>query len=417
MHIAMLGTLGMPTRTVASASDPDTDAVIALDGSGAADFGVIPQEVGPRLVALGHRVTLYCRADRQDPAEEWHGMRLVTLRAFGPSPTAREAGWSRARSLGTFLQTARSAARLLRENTTDTAFVFGTANAIALPVLRSGRVPSGLYLDSQQTAAVPGKRLEPLAERVAVRFADALLSDDQEVAERFRAQFSALVEVVTMSGDSSAVPRSHRRLAELDLFPRGYHLAVSARPDEDHLPQIIEGFRRSGTHRPLVIVPRVSAVSPRTIEQLAGDDPRVLVLGGTADEELIAELTAHALSYLHGCAIGRADASLRHAMDGGAAVIAWDAGIGRRTDAGEACKCSGSADALARAIDLVDEEPHEAMALGTRLRARAQQRSRWDAIAEQYERIAFALLEGRSIREPRAHFDRRRWSPDAIAGS
>ena len=110
-HIALMGTRGVPARY--------------------GGFETAMEEIGQRLVADGHEVTVYCRSGnsgQEVEPTEYLGMKLVHLPAL------------RHRSLETLSHTFLSAAHtLLTRRSFDAVVLCNSANAVALPLLRLAR--------------------------------------------------------------------------------------------------------------------------------------------------------------------------------------------------------------------------------------------------------------------------------------
>src|SRR5690606_3285200 len=100
---------------------------------------------------------------------------------------------------------------------------------------------------------------------------------------------------------------------------------------ENHVREIVEGYRSSAASRPLVVVgaaPYSDAYTAR-VREAAGDDPRIRLLGGVWDQELLDQLYGGALTYLHGHSVGGTNPSLLRAIGSGAATVAFDVDFNR----------------------------------------------------------------------------------------
>src|SRR3954451_6377944 len=95
-------------------------------------FETAVEEIGKRLAAGGHEVTVYCRGERH-PEPEYLGMRLVYLPAIEKkvAETLSHTGLS-------VLHAFRG--KIGKEGA-DVALLFNAANAPMLPVLRTLRIP------------------------------------------------------------------------------------------------------------------------------------------------------------------------------------------------------------------------------------------------------------------------------------
>jgi glycosyltransferase involved in cell wall biosynthesis len=372
LHVAMVGTRGVPARY--------------------GGFETAVEEIGSRLAARGHRVRIYCRrgpeteADAGPARTEYLGMELVTL------PAARR------RSLETLSHTALSVAHLARHRT-DVAFVFNAANAPLLPVLRAARIPVATHVDGLEWRRAKwgptGQRYYRAAETAAVRLSDALIADAQGIADYYRDEYGADSRLITY-GAPDLTDVGNDRLAELGLTPNGYHLVVARFEPENHVDVIVEGYVAGDAVRPLVVVGSApySHGYTRRISDLAASDPRVRLLGGVWDQDLLDQLYAGALTYLHGHSVGGTNPSLLRAIGGGTATAAYDVGFNHDVlgDAGRYFRTPADVAArLAEAEDDVAGCADRGKALAERATAYD-----WDLVADGYEQLAHDLAARRT---------------------
>jgi glycosyltransferase involved in cell wall biosynthesis len=386
LHVAMVGTRGVPARY--------------------GGFETAVEEIGSRLAARGHRVRTYCRRgpeaerDPAPPLTRYLGMELVTLPA------------TRRRSLETLSHTALSVAHLARHRT-DVAFVFNAANAPLLPVLRAARIPVATHVDGLEWRRAKwgpaGQRYYRAAETAAVRLSDALIADAQGIADYYRDEYGADSRLITY-GAPDLSGAGHERLAELDLTPNGYHLVVARFEPENHVDMIVEGYVAGDAVHPLVVVGSApySHGYTRRIADLAASDPRVRLLGGVWDQELLDQLYAGALTYLHGHSVGGTNPSLLRAIGGGTATAAYDVAFNRDVlgDAGRYFRTP--ADVTARVAE-AEGDPAACADRGKALAERATAYD-WDLVTDGYEQLAHDLA-ARSTPGPRP-LARRRNAPE-----
>jgi glycosyltransferase involved in cell wall biosynthesis len=362
MSIAMVGTRGVPARY--------------------GGFETAVEEVGKRLAAAGHRVVVYCRTARDDDAARpasYLGMELVHL------PAARK------RALETLSHSALSVGHLLAHRT-DTAFVFNAANAPLLPVIRAARIPVATHVDGLEWQRAKwggaGRRYYRGAEALAVRWSDALIADAVGIADYYRREFDAPTTLLTY-GAPLIAPGSDR-LAELDLEPGGYHLVVARFEPENHVDVIVDGYRRSGATKPLVVVGSAPYSDEYTGRVRALADERVRFLGGVWDQEQLDQLYGNCFTYLHGHSVGGTNPSLLRALGAGAAVLAFDVDFNREVTA-EAGRYWTGAEDVARLIEAAEADPSDVTTSGARARELAV-RYDWDDVAAGYEQLARRLV-------------------------
>lgn len=367
LSIAMLGVRGVPARY--------------------GGFETAVEEVGRRLADRGHEVRVYCRARNVDvPRTDYLGMRLVTLPAM------------RRRSLETLSHTGLSVAHLLRHRT-DVAFMFNAANAPWLPLLRVARVPVATHVDGlewQRAKWGPtGRRFYRNAESWCVRWSDALIADAQGIRAYYRQEFDVATELIAYGAPIVDATRCER-LREIGLDPGGYHLVVARFEPENHVDVIVDGYVRSTARLPLVVVgsaPYSDAYTAR-VRALAGPDPRVRLLGGVWDQELLDQLYANACTYLHGQSVGGTNPSLLRAIGAGTATIAFDVSFNREVlrDDGRFFRSPGD---VSQEIESAEGDAILTRSRGDALRSRARDYD-WERVADQYERLAADLASGRS---------------------
>ncbi|WP_207709622.1 DUF1972 domain-containing protein [Actinomadura macrotermitis] len=357
-------------------------------------FETAVEEIGRRLVAAGHEVTVYCRGERH--GDEYLGMRLVYLPAIEKkvAETLSHTGFS---VLHAFRE------KIGRDGA-DVALVFNAANAPLLPVLRTLRIPVATHVDGLEWKRTKwsgaGQRYYRAAEALAVRWSDALIADARGIQDYYRERFGA--ESVFIAYGAPILERPDvAKLTEAGYAPGEYHLVVARFEPENHVHLAIEGYRRSSATRPLVVVGSAPYADEYTarLKALAGDDPRITFLGGVWDQDLLDSLYAGALSYVHGHSVGGTNPSLLRAMGAGAPVLAYDVNFNREVLGEDAGRFFGDAASLAAEIEAAEADPGRAADRGAAARKRAAERYVWDDVAAAYERLCADLAARRLTRK------------------
>jgi glycosyltransferase involved in cell wall biosynthesis len=264
-----------------------------------------------------------------------------------------------------------------------------------VPFLRSLRIPVAVHVDGLEWKRGKwrgaGRRYYRWAESHAVRHADALIADARGIADYYRAVHGAATELLAYGAPIIDEP-THAAIEGIGLAPQGYHLVVARFEPENHVDVIVEGYARSDSRLPLVVVgsaPYAAAHTARIAELAAGDD-RIRLLGGVFDQQLLDELYANAASYLHGHSVGGTNPSLLRAMGAGPHVIAWDVSFNREV-AGGVATYFGSPDSVAAQLHEAEANPDVTFARGVRLRERARKLYDWEQVADGYEALAHKL--------------------------
>lgn len=357
MRIAMIGTRGVPARY--------------------GGFETAVEEIGSRLAAAGHQVRVYCRG-AQDRLAQYKGMELVHLPAV------------RAKTLETLSHTTVSVGHLLAHRT-DVALVFNAANAPLLPAIRAARIPVATHVDGLEWKRAKwsgaGQRYYLAAERLAVRWSDALIADALAIQDYYRERYGAASVMIPYGAPIQEGPDT-ALLEGAGYEPGGYHLVVARFEPENHVAEIVAGYARSAARYPLVVVGSApyAAEYTRRIERSAAGDPRIRLVGGVWDQALLDALYAGCASYLHGHSVGGTNPSLLRAMGAGAPVIAYDVAFNREV-LGEAGLFFSGEDQLAKVLETVEQRRDEEIARGAAGRERARTAYTWEDVAARYERL------------------------------
>jgi glycosyltransferase involved in cell wall biosynthesis len=371
MRIALIGTRGVPARY--------------------GGFETCVEEVGSRLAAAGHAVTVYCRRTPDHPVLSTHrGMRLITLPAL------------RRRSLETLSHTFTSVAHVVAHERPDAALLFNAANAPLLPALRLGGIPVGTHVDGlewQRGKWGPcAQRYYRLAESLAVRWSDALIADARGIADYYRDEFGVSTELISYG--APIVRARAGAVAALSLAPRGYHLVVSRFEPENHLAEIVDGYVRSSTTRTLVVVGDAPYGADYIVKVRAKADNRVRFLGSIWDQDLLDQLYANAFVYWHGHSVGGTNPSLLRAIGAGAPTNAFDVSFNREVLRGSGRFWSGPAD-VTGLVEEAERDPAAVVQRGSMALAEAA-RYDWDDVARSYQLLCNRLAEGQLRRTPGA---------------
>lgn len=372
LRIALLGTRGAPARY--------------------GGFETAVEEVGRRLVEDGHDVTVYCRTGNSGQTPEprrFLGMRLVHLPAVKKS------------SLETLSHTFLTALHLLFQPRYDAYVLCNAANAPVLPLLKLKGTPVAVHVDGLEWRRSKwgpvGQKYYRIAESLSVRWADALIADAYGIQCYYSDEFGALTEGIAYG--APIVEPGTDKLAEMGVEPQGYHLVVARFEPENHVDLMIEGYLRSGAQHPLVVVgssPYSNEYNEK-VRALADSDPRVRLVGGVWDQDLLDQLYANALTYLHGHSVGGTNPSLLRAMGAGAHTVAYDVVFNREV-AGPHADYAADAAGVAAAIDKAEADPQAAHAAGRALVDRAALLYRWDDVARRYADLCVTMAAGGSQR-------------------
>lgn len=360
MHVAILGTRGVPARY--------------------GGFETFAEELGARLAARGHRVTVYTRRHVAVAGlEECRGVRVRVLPAL------------RTKALETLSHTFLSVLDpALRR--AEVVLLCNAANAVFIPLLHARRLPVVLNVDGLERKRRKwgplARRYYLLSERLAARWADVVVSDARVIQRYYRRAWGRESVMIPYGGDLPR-PLGTSTLAALGLQPRGYFLYVSRFEPENNPDRVAEAYRQVPGTAPLVLVggaPYAAALT-RRVRALAAADPRIL-LPGPVYGEGYRELLFHARAYIHATEVGGTHPALVEAMGAGLLVFFLDNPANREVvgEAGVDFRFDGEP-TLTQVLTEYLAHPALYDPLRAVARARVADCYRWDSVAAAYERV------------------------------
>ncbi len=357
MKVALLGTRGIPAQH--------------------GGFETAVEFIGPGLAERGWDVTVYCRNPGQH-LRDYRGVRLVNLPAL------------RMRSAETLSHTALSAGHAMFQGL-DVAIVFNSGNAPFVAPLKLRGLPVAVHIDGLEAQRAKweglGAKYYSWAERSSVRRADAVIADARAIGDYVRGRYGRDSVYLPYGAPIRLGPPE--RLATVGLRADGYHLTVARFEPENHVVEIVRGYRSSSARLPLVVVGAASYSHEyaAAVAQAAHGDDRIQLMGSVWDQDLLDDLYAGARSVLHGHSVGGTNPSLLRAMGAGSRVTAFDCVFNREVlgDTGQWFSDEAGVGSMVEHDEAVGDDR------GGRARSRAARLYRWEDVIDGYAALCERL--------------------------
>lgn len=358
MRIAIIGCRGVPARY--------------------GGFETLAEELGRRLAARGHHVTVYGRTAFVDAGLRSHrGMRLVVL----PAP--------RRKHLETVLHTLLASIHAAMEGF-DAVLMLNAANVPWVRILQLAGIPVALNVDGLERKrrkwGRAGRAYYRLCERLAALVPDTLITDAEVIQRYYRRSYRAPSRMIAYGGDLEP-PSGTATLDGLGLEPASYLLYVSRFEPENNPDRVVAAYEEAGLDLPLVMVGG-APYAPRLMErirELAG--PRVL-LPGPIYGEAYRELLFNCRLYIHATEVGGTHPALVEAMGAERPVLFYDTPENREVVGAAGLPfCFEGPRRLDRVLQEVLGRAGRLEELAVRARTRVEARYRWDAVADAYEEV------------------------------
>ncbi len=365
LRIALLGSRGIPA---------------AYGG-----YETFLEELSWRLVERGHDVTVYCRSKYTPRTMRQHrGARLVVL------PTIRT------KHLDTPVHTFLSALDTWRRHF-DAALLVNGANAMFVPLLRLGRLPTALHVDGiekQRSKWGPfGRWVYSASERLACRVPNRLVTDAEVIEQHYERLYGASSTMIPYGVSPEHLPPGET-LQQLGLESRRYFLYVSRFEPENNPHRVAEAYRDVPGDVPLVMVGTAPYADDFIRSFTEGADPRVLFPGPIYGEGY-RELQSHALAYIQATEVGGTHPALVEAMGYGNCLAVNEVPENVEVAGPDALYFRAQEpETLAQRLTWVLQHPEEVAARRERMADRAAQLYSWDAVTARYEAL-FEELAGR----------------------
>lgn len=340
-------------------------------------FETFAAELGTRLIARGHDVTVYCRAD--GPAE-WNGIHRIVLPAIG------------AKYFETVSHTLFSALDALRRDF-DVVLLCNAANAFVLPLLRAARIPAAINVDGIERRRrkwnLLGRAHYAIGEAFSTQFA-TVVADADVIANYYRENY-AIQPVVIPYGAEFPVEEDSEVLQRLGVQSRNYILYVSRFEPENNPLEVVKAYEAARVDVPLVMLGK-GLYAPDLVKELESHASQQILFPGALYGADYRTLQRHALAYIQATEVGGTHPALIEAMASGGFVLAHDTPENREV----------GGDSMGyfqlRPIETLSGTLRESLAdragmdgFRVKARQRAAERYGWEKVTDAYEALLLEL--------------------------
>lgn len=372
MKIALIGTRGVP--------------------SSYGGFETCAEQLGARLAARGHEVTVYCRSHHITYSHRvYRGMRLVKL------PTIRN------KYLDTILHTFLSSLHALTQPY-DICLYFIVGNSLVswLPRLAGKRTILNVDgLDWQRKKwPGPAKHYIRFAERMATVLPNEAVTDSRVVQKYYQDRYGAFVHHIAYGSEVAPLPPGDE-LRKWGLEPRKYILFVGRLVPENCVDHLLDAFTTLRDRKGMkCVIVGDSVYDDAYIAQLKARKNDDIVFTGYVFGDGYRELSANAYCFVETTSVGGTHPALLEAMGFGSCVVANDIAENLETmgEAGFSYPGRQGAKGLGKVLQHLIDNPDLVAERRKMSLAQAQQNYTWDVTTDQY----FALFESTLAARSRA---------------
>jgi glycosyltransferase involved in cell wall biosynthesis len=344
-------------------------------------FETFAEELSIRLVARGHDVTVYCRANNVQYAHPtYKGVRLVVLPTIGTKYLDTVTH--------TFISVLHSIPRRF-----DCILMCNAANAIFSAVHRLSGTPVALNVDGierkRKKWGFLGKTYYLWSEYLATRIPNVIVTDAAVIHEYYTRTYGKPSVMIAYGAECSRLPTT-AILDRLNVRPGEYFLYVSRLERENNAHLVIDAFERVQTNKELLIVGDAPYARPY-IERLKTTRDRRVHFPGAVYGTGYRELQSHAYAYIHATEVGGTHPALVEAMGAGNVVIVFDTPENREV-VGDCGLFFDSVDTLVKQMYAALKDPSLVESMSTAAQERAKALYSWDAVTDAYEKLFSDLM-------------------------
>jgi glycosyltransferase involved in cell wall biosynthesis len=365
MKIAILGTRGIPANY--------------------GGFETFAEQLGTRLAARGHAITVYGRKHYSTTSEPtYKGVNLVVLSTI------------RHKYFDTVIHTLLSILHATPRRY-DAILICNAANSVFSFIPRLFGTPTLVNVDGLERKRKKwnwmGRQYYLISEWLSTFLPTAIVTDAKVIQDYYATRYRKESEMIAY-GAEVARRADPEKLLKFDLRPNRYALYVSRLEPENNAHLVIEAYGRVNTDMPLVIVGGAPYADEYIARLKSVKDPRVKFLGFVFGEDYRA-LQQNAYCYIHATEVGGTHPALIEAMGAGncTLTLATPENVEVIGDAGLSYK---SAEELSLYLQRVIDDPAIIAEYRHRAMDRVNERYNWERITDRYEEL-LARLAGVEI--------------------
>lgn len=296
MKLAILGTRGIPAQY--------------------GGFETFAEELAVRLVQHGVDVTVFCELQAQHQVAEYKGVKLCYVPVFQLGP------------LTTIIFDLLCLWRARKDFNVVYMLGYGASLFCFLPRIWGKKV--WVNMDGVEWArskwSWPAKLWLKIMEAVAMWTPSRIIADADAILKHLENRYSHLPPSTFIPYGAKVIdiPPLESILDEWNLQSKSYLLVVCRLEPENHLLEIIQGYRASAVAMPLIILGNHLAGTPYVKSLVGYSSENIRFLGTVYDHDKLLALRYHSYAYLHGHSVGGTNPSLLEAMGCGNGIVAHD---------------------------------------------------------------------------------------------
>ena len=232
-------------------------------------------------------------------------------------------------------------------------------------------------------------------EKMGVFWSDQIVADSRGIKKYYDKKYQkntkfiayGVSEIPKIEWDEKQLPDA---LKEGITINPSYWLVVARLEPENNIHSIIEGYLKSSTKKPLIVVGNfLSADYKETLNKIierADEDKNVIFTGGIYNQTSLNMLRQNCFGYIHGHSVGGTNPSLIEAMVMENVILAHQNQFNEEVCDDSALYFKDSED-IKNIINQVDSNPEKYIQLKSRALSRVKEEYSWEKIVSEYSEL------------------------------
>lgn len=222
-----------------------------------------------------------------------------------------------------------------------------------------------------------------LSERIAIKYSDIIISDNQAIADYVKDEYGIVSEVIAYGGDHALINTSNKFNVKDELCVTDYYLSICRIEPENNVSMILEAFSKNGIHIKFIGNWKNSEYGNSLLKEYS-KYKNIELIDPIYSLDTLFQYRINCKGYIHGHSAGGTNPSLVEAMHIGKPILAFDCSFNRYSTDNQALYFS-NAEAL---TDTINTTTNEMLIFNsTKMKEIALSKYTWGKITSQYEKL------------------------------
>lgn len=280
-------------------------------------FETFAEELAIRLVKRDIEVTVFCEDTGREKENSYKGVQLRYIKSPKIGPLSR--GFYELKGIWA-----------ARKNF-DVVYVLGYGSSVfcIIPRIWGSRVwinMDGIEWSRAKWSGSLTKLILKILEACAMWTPNMLIADSKEIKNFLQNRYSHIppCNVIEYGAPIIDVPPDKNLISKWEIEEKKYYVVVCRLEPENHVEEIIGGYKKSNSSFPLIVVGNYNLNTKYVKKLLSLGDKNTRFVGAVYKKELLKALRYYSFAYFHGHSVGGTNPSLLEALGCGNVIIAHD---------------------------------------------------------------------------------------------